>query len=40
MRQDSRDPLIFRTRGRPHEVELVPYYRLAKERYNLYWKLA
>lgn len=40
MRQDSRDPLVFRTRGRPHEVELVPYYRLATERYNLYWKLA
>lgn len=40
MRQDSRDPLIFRTGRRPHEVELAPYYRLAKERYNLYWKLA
>jgi len=42
VRQDTRDPLTFRTNGigRPHDVELAPYYRLAHERYTLYWKLA
>jgi len=25
--------------GHPNEVSLVPYYRIAHERYNLYWKL-
>ena len=25
--------------GRPNDVELAPYYRLAHERYNLYWKI-
>ncbi len=41
MRQDRRDPLTFRTAGlgRPRDVELAPYYRLAHERYNLYWIL-
>jgi uncharacterized protein len=31
--------LTFRARGFEHgkEVELVPYYRIAHERYNLYW---
>jgi len=40
-RQDPRDPLTFRTdhAGRPKDVELGPYYRLAHERYNLYWKI-
>jgi DUF1680 family protein len=39
IRQDSHDPLIFRTSGvgRPRDVELAPFYRLAHERYNLYW---
>jgi len=34
-------PLTFRTNGigKPKEVTLVPYYRLAHERYNMYWKL-
>ncbi len=38
---DPRDPLLFRTSGvaRPRDVELTPYYRLAHERYNLYWKV-
>jgi DUF1680 family protein len=36
--QDGRDRLIFRTTGtRGDTVELAPYYRLAHERYNLYW---
>lgn len=39
IRQDSRDPLTFRTSGigRHRDVELAPFYRLARERYNLYW---
>jgi len=42
IRQDPDDPLTFRTVGigRPGDVDLVPYYRLAHERYNLYWKIA
>jgi uncharacterized protein len=24
--------------GRPNDVHLIPYYRIAHERYNLYWK--
>ena len=34
-------PLTFRTEGigRPDDVTLVPYYRIAHERYNLYWKV-
>lgn len=34
-------PLEFVTRdlGRPRDVTLVPYYRIAHERYNLYWNL-
>jgi hypothetical protein len=41
-RQEPHDPLAFRTvgLGRPRDVELAPYYRLAHERYNLYWKVA
>jgi uncharacterized protein len=41
VRQDAHDPLTFRTAGvgRPRDVELAPYYRLAHERYNLYWKV-
>lgn len=26
--------------GRPHDVTLIPYYRIAHERYNLYWKVS
>ncbi len=39
--QDGRNPLSFRTTGvaRPKDVELAPYFRLAHERYNLYWKI-
>jgi DUF1680 family protein len=41
IRQDPHAALTFRTAGvgRPTDVELVPYYRLAHERYNLYWKV-
>jgi len=40
IRQDAHDPLTFRTAGagRPRDVELAPYSRLAHERYILYWK--
>ncbi len=39
IRRDPHDPLTFRTAGigRPRDVELAPYYRMAHERYNLYW---
>jgi DUF1680 family protein len=32
--------LTFHTNGigHPHDVSLMPYYRIAHERYNLYWK--
>jgi DUF1680 family protein len=35
------EALTFRTQGigRPHDVTLIPYYRVAHERYNLYWKV-
>ncbi len=34
-------PLTFETvgLGRPRDVRLVPYYRVAHERYTLYWKV-
>jgi len=34
-------PLTFQTTGvgRPHDVSLIPYFRIAHERYSLYWKL-
>ena len=34
-------PLTFRTAGigRPVDVTLVPYYQLAHQRYNMYWKI-
>ena len=41
VRPDPAAPLTFRTAGvgRPRDVELVPYARLAHERYTLYWKV-
>jgi hypothetical protein len=35
------EALTFRTRGigRPRDVTLAPFYRVAHERYNLYWKV-
>jgi hypothetical protein len=34
-------PLTFETQGlgKPSEVTLVPYFRIAHQRYNLYWKM-
>jgi DUF1680 family protein len=41
IRQVPQAPMTFRTQGvgSPDDVELSPYYRLAHERYNLYWKV-
>ncbi|AHG92053.1 protein of unknown function DUF1680 [Gemmatirosa kalamazoonensis] len=40
-RRVSDAPLAFETAGvgRPRDVRLVPYHRVAHERYNLYWKV-
>ena len=37
----TNSPLRFKTEGlgRPMDVTLVPYYLIAHERYNLYWKV-
>ncbi len=34
-------PLTFKTEGvgRPSEVTLVPYYKMAHQHYNMYWKI-
>lgn len=41
IRRDTHAALTFRTEriGDPRDVELMPYYRLAHERYNLYWRM-
>jgi uncharacterized protein len=41
IKRSSSSSLAFHTTGigHPHEVSLVPYYRVAHERYNLYWKV-
>ncbi len=41
IRPSAGPALTFHTAGigRPHDVSLIPYYRLAHERYNLYWKV-
>ena len=41
IRQDPHRQLTFRAAGAggARHVELAPYYRLAHERYNLYWKV-
>jgi hypothetical protein len=35
------EPLTFETvgLGRPRDVRLAPYFRLAHERYSLYWRV-
>jgi DUF1680 family protein len=40
--RDPTRPLTFRVRGVAEfpRLELIPYYGIAHERYNLYWKLA
>jgi DUF1680 family protein len=37
----SGQPLTFRTKylGKPHDVTLVPYYKLDDERYSIYWSV-
>ena len=34
-------PLTFKTDGigRPGDVTLVPYYKMAHQHYNMYWKI-
>jgi DUF1680 family protein len=34
-------PLTFKTEsvGRPNDVTLIPYYRMAHQRYTMYWKI-
>jgi hypothetical protein len=32
------DSLAFVVKARQREFELIPYYRIAHERYNLYWQ--
>ena len=41
IRPSAGEALTFRTDGigRPRDVSLIPYYRIAHERYNLYWKV-
>ena len=41
IRRTSKDKLVFRTRSvnPDRELELIPYHRIAHERYHLYWKL-
>jgi len=41
-RADPQRPLAFRASGVRElpNVELIPYYAIAHERYNLYWRLA
>jgi hypothetical protein len=40
LRQTSQ-PLVFRTKnlGRPEDVTLVPFYRVAHQRYTVYWQV-
>lgn len=43
VRREANDRLVFSVKAssRPGgELELIPYYRIAHERYNLYWQLA
>jgi hypothetical protein len=37
----SGEPLTFRTRGigQPQEVTLIPFYKMHRQRYSVYWKL-
>ena len=39
---DTYSLLAFHTSGigRPRDVSLIPFYRIAHERYNLYWKVS
>ena len=39
MQPDPAEPLVWHTRGagRPADVKLVPFYRVARERYLVYF---
>jgi DUF1680 family protein len=39
---DASAPMQFKTRGlaRPHEVTLVPFYRIVDQRYTVYWSVS
>jgi hypothetical protein len=41
IKPSSESALKFHTTGigNPRDVSLIPYYRIAHERYNLYWKV-
>jgi DUF1680 family protein len=41
LRPSTSEALTFHTKGigRPRDITLIPYYRIAHERYNLYWKV-
>ncbi|MGH9731332.1 MAG: hypothetical protein ACRD4A_06490 [Candidatus Acidiferrales bacterium] len=33
------DSLAFKTVGQPDSVQLVPFYKIFRERYTTYWKV-
>jgi uncharacterized protein len=42
IKPSSDAPLTFVTNdlGRPHEITFIPYWKIAHERYSIYWKIA
>ncbi|MBV9155045.1 MAG: glycoside hydrolase family 127 protein [Acidobacteriaceae bacterium] len=40
IKQNSRDPLSFRTVGQQVDVSLVPFNRVPEERYSIYWTVS
>jgi DUF1680 family protein len=42
IRQVQAAAMMFETAGigHPHDISLIPYYRIAHERYNLYWQVS
>ena len=36
---EGKQPLTFRTMGQSHQLELVPLYKVIRERYAVYWKV-
>ena len=40
LKREPGPTLAFRTEGigKPHDVSLIPYYRIAHERYTIYWQ--
>ena len=41
IKPSAESALTFQTTGigDPHDVSLIPFYRIAHERYTLYWKV-